>query len=891
MNILLGLDLDGQHSETVISKLDAITVGPLGMLNLLETQLGLLRLETPNAQRIVQYRDCLKRLDTPERFYHASFQCDEFGVAASLLAWRDEWHLHGWPGVPEAPLNMASSARLRDLSAVEQLAVTQLAPCLGERLKQVAEELQSRSPRIHSLRLCDPLKDWPQAWQKVLVGLPLHSVPVPQPQAPTTTLLGEVQTALHCLAQGGKPEKLQWRDDLSLQIIQSETRLQAGRWLAQQLAYDRSDTLLLAPDGGWLDEILVAAEQPRQGFRDSSPFRPALQVVPLALDQLWQPVDLYGLLKFLTHPVCPIPAVARHRLAALLSNSPGIGRGMAWDATLVEIERDCAPNGLDWFEIRERIQFWIEHERFEPQTGAPLEVVRQRLIRLANYFRGRLNDAKASEQSAWASGQAQALACQRAIEALAIQEETHIRPQALRTLVQQATAQGTVNSQLQPEVGACRTATQPGAVIDDVARVIWWQLSAPSLPGNWPWSLSEILSLSNAGIALPEVERLLSRQALAWQKPILACREQLILVLPPPGTEVHPLWLLLESLFTKQQTPAITSLETLLIANDLPEVPHHPLPVRKRWWQLPPNTPASMLPRREKESFSSLESFLFNPYQWVLRYPAKLQPSRILSISDSFLLYGTLAHHLVEGYFSDNPGAIDPNDAVFQAWFDAHFDPLIDEQGAILRLLGRGPDLEDFRRRLRNAMGELRRQLRAAGVVKVEPEVELNGHFVGGKLSGYGDLRLTRHDGQQAIVDMKWAGGKKYLDKLANNRHLQLVIYGELQRQHTGHWPRLAYFLIHSGELLATDRDFFPQARVVRKQKTVQDEGPSQLWQRFLKTWEWRRAQLDQGQIEVVIDERSADLNSLVPEQGLTAELLNPAYNDYLTLAGWEENQ
>ena len=103
---------------------------------------------------------------------------------------------------------------------------------------------------------------------------------------------------------------------------------------------------------------------------------------------------------------------------------------------------------------------------------------------------------------------------------------------------------------------------------------------------------------------------------------------------------------------------------------------------------------------------------------------------------------------------------------------------------------------------------------------------------------------------------MKW-GGKAYADKLANNRHLQLAIYGEIVRQRTGQWPRLAYFSFSTGELLATDRDYFPEARLVRKKDEVADEGTAHLWQRFLVTWAWRRGQIDQGLIEVVLDEEA----------------------------------
>ena len=62
MKITFGLRLDGEHGWRPANRLGMPVVGPLGLLNLLETRLGLLREECTQAQRVTQYRECLKRL-------------------------------------------------------------------------------------------------------------------------------------------------------------------------------------------------------------------------------------------------------------------------------------------------------------------------------------------------------------------------------------------------------------------------------------------------------------------------------------------------------------------------------------------------------------------------------------------------------------------------------------------------------------------------------------------------------------------------------------------------------------------------------------------------------------------------------------------------------------
>lgn len=89
MLITFGLHLDGENGWRPANRLGRPMIGPLGLLNLLETRLGLLRADCAHAQRVTQYRECLKQHDTPDRFYHASFGIDPIGATASLLSWRD----------------------------------------------------------------------------------------------------------------------------------------------------------------------------------------------------------------------------------------------------------------------------------------------------------------------------------------------------------------------------------------------------------------------------------------------------------------------------------------------------------------------------------------------------------------------------------------------------------------------------------------------------------------------------------------------------------------------------------------------------------------------------------------------------------------------------------
>jgi hypothetical protein len=878
MKIRFGLHLDGQRGWLPRNSLGEITVGPLGLLDILETHLGLLQEQVSPSERIVQYRDCLRQCNSPQRFFHRSFQADELGTAATLLAWRDDWYLQGWDG----QIPSASPPRIQDMGEVECFATVQVAASIGERLQRVVEAKMSRTVPIQEIELLDPLEYFPQCWRKILEHFPLRLWVIANNEAGGSGLLGQLQTALKAVPTPQAPSKISWQDDGSVTVVQAETRFLAGRWLAEKIDAVEGTSLLVAPvEGERLDGILVSSGRPRHGLRESSAFRPSLQVLPLVLEILWEPLNFYGLLQFLTHAVCPVPAYARRKLAGKLADKPGLG-GTYWEQVLADIDAHYGgPESEIAQEVRRKIHFWVEHPRHDQAKGVELIVVIERVEALTEYFRKRLVDSDRARRMAFKAGLGQCQAAAAALKALSEQGATTILPRQLQKLVAQATARGSDNPLLVAEVGSALTVTHPGAAIEPCTRVLWWQMGMPALPHSYPWSTLEIESLAQVGVKLPDVGCLLDRAAEEWLRPIMAARNELILVLPPKGEEVRPVWLMIDAIF--KDIPVI-QLEASLIRSEhgMSVVPHQPLPGLKRFWQLPAGVAIAMRPQ---ESFSSLEKQIFNPYHWLLEYPAKLRASRILSIAGDFQLFGNLAHRLVEVFFRLSQDQT-PREAAFDTWFNATFDRLVHEEGAVLLMPGRRSDLEGFRIKLQQSVHELRQQLAEAQVSTVHPEMALTGIYAGGDLIGFADLVLEKSDGSRAIIDMKWSGAQKYPTKLRENRHLQLAIYAELVRQKFSAWPHVAYFLLDRGRLLSTDNHWFPSADVVSKNT---EENTAQLWGRFLQSWHWRQSQFKEGFFEVCLENIPETEDSQAPEDGLPPETMNPLYNDFLALAGWEE--
>jgi hypothetical protein len=600
--ITFGWHLDGQRATSPVDSLGVSVVGPLAFLNILETQLGLLSTHPSQAERIVQYRDCLHKVDSEQRFYHRSFATDPLGTAACLLEWRDQWILHGWSGA----MSTEVPKRLRDLTDVETQASTEVSPNVGQRLRAVQIALQHRKPDIEQVQLVESVETFPLCWQAVLATLPVVS---PQEFVGVGQgFLGALQQQLQRAASGQSPQKLQWQNDGSVQVVQAETPTLANHWLATQLAADQPTLLVSGSDGSRLDAQLAAARLPRQGLKEASAFRPALQVLPLALELLWDPLNFYALVQFLTHPVCPIPGFARRRLAEKVADAPGIG-GAYWERTLAEIEAYYGDENAP--PVREQITQWIEHKRFPSGSGAALEAVILRVEKLAEFFWLRLGEADPARRLAFHAGYGQCKACLDSLKGLQAQGATVIRPRQLQKLVTLATANGSDNPLWPAEIGARQVVSHPGAVTEPVDRVIWSSLAMPVLPGSDPWSADELTALKQLGVSLPSVSDRLDQIAASWLRPVMAAKEQLILVLPPPGDEVHPLWQLIGAVVDQ---PKVHVLETLLSTGGdvLVPVTPVPLPAPKRWWQLPEDISVTLRP---KESFSSLEKLLLGSPQ------------------------------------------------------------------------------------------------------------------------------------------------------------------------------------------------------------------------------------------------------------------------------------
>ena len=900
MHIVFGLHLDGLKPKTPCTAVGNVTVGPKGMLDVLETQLGLSAATPYPSEAPLSYLQFLREASSPDRFFYRSLQIDPVNVARTLLDWREQWYEAGWDGT--FPNDVP--ARLADMAAVERIAKGRGPLTHGERLQKVAKALAVRDTQIQRVKLHTPLENFPFAWQRIIEALPWVPADSLEPTSagPPGSDLELLQTKLIAIAdrnvdRPAQPESLQ--GDGSVVVVKAVSRDLSADTIAEFLLTSRQmeGTLLVAEHGGIiLDNALERAGLPRCGFQWHSRFRTATQVLKLALALVWEPVDPHRILQYLLHPTGPIPKWVRSRLADAVSEAPGIG-GPAWVDAIHEIgqmQRETyGAQETEIEQLRAEIEYWLEGDQYDPVSGAPLEVLLGRTQHVSAWASAQLHIVENQAEAAlFAAAQAQAEALSTELAGFRNAGEKRQGRLALERLIDEVTTEAADPSTYE-EIAHARATTSPATVTDPWPIVIWWNLAAAPTAVSHPWSRRELEALRVSGVRLPQVDDLIRQQSRDWLKPICNAKEKLVLVVHDDERGMHPVWTQIESLFRGFEKveiePALlggqATLEPLKVSAQ--NLPLQPLPAPRRWWSLPDS---GTLVRREVESYSSLSKLCDYPHEWVLRYAARLRAGRAIEVLDGHRLFGNLGHRVIETFFKIHIDWHRIQDADVLAWAEAELPGIIEREGAVLLAPGRGIDRQRIAATLERALVQLLSHLRSARVEQVTPEASGKVPFTDRYLTGAIDLALILGNGQRAVLDIKWEGESYRSKLLRENRALQLATYSYLKKNldETGSWPPGAFFILSTGNVLATDRTIFPDAIVCQSEDAG---GVADLWDRILVTYDWRWTQLENGAIEVVTEHTAADELSVSPDAGLRPVDGGDPYDSFKLLTGWEGSQ
>jgi hypothetical protein len=875
-------------------------VGPRQLLSWLERALGL---SVPDEQiehlRTEQYRQALRQHLTrePAAFFAAAFRADDLATAATLLQRRDELLLAGWdfalqPGLPD---------RLRVLAEVHdyfrQAGSPRLSPGLADRQVAVIAALPRLPQRPAEIVVYDAFGQCPPDVQRLLQALELAGIPLRYETGPAPEGEHDLAHWQRFLSGQARPRPL--RADGSLLILQARRETHLAAYLARLLRRnaDFRPNMLLPQANRTLDNALIQEGLPSLGVASSSLARPSLQVLKLAPVFLWEPLDPYKVMEFVSLGIKPLDDGLASRIAAFLAETPGLFSDR-WFAMVNQYLNDELPQRaqrrpeLDADEARRQYEFWFRRRRADSTTG---QVDKPEVREVFDHLREWALRTHARHDDHPPTLLVLASQAGRIVDLLDELPETSLRPLDLERIVRTIYEPAPVTYR-PAEANRLDSLHHPGAFRGPVAELVWWDFVAGDPDYFFShWYPPERQYLQAHGIILDDPARQNARLVAQRKRPVQHTRQRLILCLPGAcdGREVapHPLFGDLQACFgedlqaiTLDVDAAGAAPKSWAQAFRLPtfttEEPH-PLPPPRPFLEV---RDISQLPARETETPTSLEALLYYPYQWFFRHKIRLRQSSILTVVPDSRLFGNLAHRFLERLLE----AAEPHwtRTDVEQWINREAEGILRKEGATLLLYGREPERIKLINQLKYAAWSLLSLLQANNWQVQDAELELEGHFGDIPLRGRADLVLRRGE-EKAVIDLKWRGRNHHAELLRNAEDIQLALYAELLPP-AGRWAQTAYFIISQGEMLVRDTRAFREVPSL-----VADASPEEIYNelkdRILRTYHWRQQQLGQGQIEIRCGATEGELEDHYGEDLL--DLLemrtgDARYDDYRVLIG-----
>ena len=875
MHIVFGWELDGHsYPPTATGCVAAIgqpVVGPTGLLNLLEVSLGLAGPTMPAAVRIARYQGRLRALDDGRQFYSQSFARDAWATAKQILAWRDELCAAGWTGTPI----VGGGSRLGALAELETISAQTLGKNIGERLQAILRSLCSVDDLgIDRLDVTSPESMLPSMWRKLLAQLRNIGVIVralPPRCAAEGNDLAAVQRSL--LGEGLS----QFAGDGSFVLLDAEDEWQAADAVASWLAAgDNSTTVIVRGGGGVaLDEACSRKGLPRPGRTEASPLRSALQVLPLALEIIWDPLDPARLLEFLSLPQSPLPGSVTRRFVSALVKQPGIGSPQwlaAWKKSIEKLGEWRSADGLVASALKKEIEktsqewhFWLEPKRFNRSEGIPSSRAQEVCQRIAKWSAG---IASRDDDPLFFAAASNASALSEAIAVLGAERIPAIQ---LGRMVDAVTAAGQSAPTATGEAAPWSVIDESGRIWGPAELVVWWSFCGEvSPPLRHPWASKELAALAAAGVQIELIEDSCLRRAEGWRQAILNARSRVILVAPRrlagEATAPHPLWHEIVAALESARAVPRATFSARSIAGDGEvrvsgrvlkrcAVAPSSLPVARSRWSVPPST----VRRRETELITSVRQLIECPLAWALKYGAHIRPGALNVLPDDDNLIGIVAHAIVERLFEQRK-AWRPDEAAIEA--SRLFDVLAVELAAPLLRVGNSVEYQRAKVGVVDAIRQFVIIISNAGLTMRGCEQEIEVPFEPGqKFKGFLDLALEDERGNSIIIDMKWSKQDRYRrDEVQEGRALQLAAYAWLEEQSGRHPIGAGYFMMRQQTLLFTEPIPFSKAN------HVPGSDLQQTWRDLRQAYVQRMAEVEAGELivkGVPADEEDADVDPM----------------------------
>lgn len=699
-------------------------VGDAGLLDYLELRLGLFSNESESIERILAYRKALEYVKE-DAFYKDAFKTDPLATAKEILRWRDALVMEGFNAETEY-----RSARLKKLAEAEREFSRSGLVGTPERWKQV-----------HALARD---KD---AGAKIVV---CHDMALlPKLVRETLEAFGVAEGLYDGLGKKDLPLDTEGKD---ITILQFGTVAEAYRW-----AVDNNDCeAVVCPDPFRLNAVLRNKEKPlldASAGGDSS----ITQLFRLGMSLLERPLNVKNLLEYLRAPVSPIPGKTRGSLAFALKREGG--RGEEWEKALdncddkaeterfllsllnadVSDGRNLASVVTDWCQAVEDWVPTVMNEVGKPYLMELIGLCRSMCRVIGNESPDIIDDKFVM----------------KAVKTL-------YNPKPVQTVKAMAGGWDAVDSHR--------------SLIDAPESLLWLPCNG-GLGTAWPYSfmlqeeLDELKVKEMSDFVKYDFNLMVKRLGQVGRVVLCACDYDC-----DEALEEHP---------------AVTLCKAAAKEKDMRSEGNSALSVFSPLRTI--ETGVDLYPKRKKEegeekepeedialSATSIETLIGYPFDFVMDKKLGFQDLSSLRMSDLIPTQGTVAHYVFERMLKESGGEIRVMRSMLEAGeFEKRVNSAAEKKGAILLQLEYKTLFSHFKETVQRSIGVLLDILEASGLTPKESEEKLDQELDFSHVIGSVDFYAETKGGDIVVIDFKYSGGKTYIEKLEEDKSIQLEIYAQ----------------------------------------------------------------------------------------------------------------
>ncbi len=924
LNLYFGLHFDAGTQPHDQMSSGRVYLGPRSLLRWFETQLGLDgHPERVEHIRVEQYRQALSRYlkAHPSLFYAKSFHADQLATAENLLKRRDEllaagWHLdkmHTLFSDENAPIRLKILADIEAQFLTDDNGQSKLIMDETERFEAVLKALKNTNPLpIDTFFVNETMQFLPPQYKRLFEVLASKNIPVKRLEieklaAPALDLfnanasasdLNTFKNFVENKIERGAKQTL--KADGSLLILEATNDIEAAAFVSNILSKNPEfiPTFIIPDSSRALDDALIHNGLPSFGLPSTSLGRPTLQLLKLVTTFLWHPLDPQKILEFVTMPSKPLDDDLATVIANAIAQRPGVGSDV-WVATIAQFfeklsEKAIADPSINVGKIKHDFKFWFDRTTYNIAKSAPRDEITS-IFRFLKKWASEAYDLSAKTPRPNRSLSVLSEQARRIEEYLdeLPKSEAFLTYLELERIIRTIYEPSPITPRL-TELGHYPFVAHGDCLLTVTQSLIWWNWSdTEGVHFFSRWYADEVHFLKNQGVYLqsPQDENAL----MLWSRiqPIVRASGKLCLVFSKrnngESAVEHPLFSHLRACFGNLEPISVQTDPNTEGVHFLQKFFKTPQNVRLHFHKLGRVNPhievySKLLTSREYETLTSLESLFYYPHQWVFRHKARLVKSPILSIVKENTLKGNLAHRFFELVLKED--FTDWKRADVEKWVDERQRRLMRLEAAPLLMYGFEPERAQFVRQVKHAIWTLIEQIQRNGWSVKATEMDLSGHFSETPVKGKADVVLVRNE-EMCVLDLKW-GGRSYREQLIKNgEDLQLVMYSRMLTAEDD-WAHTAYFIIEPARLLARNTHAFADIKPLAADDDAFQINQN-IWQKMLKTYEWRLQQVQNGKVEIRTSTTEKQL-----EEHYGMELLDvlemkkteARFDDYRTLIG-----